>query len=81
MRCLAADSAWTRNIRNIAWQMPYATSTPNANEANTAHTNIKELIANLPRIPVQQEPSLVPSSVILDDLAPVVMKNPLLPVA
>jgi hypothetical protein len=24
--------------------MPYATSTPNANEANTAHTNIKELI-------------------------------------
>jgi hypothetical protein len=62
--------------------MPYATSTPNANEANTAHTNIKELIASLLRLlPLQPEPNLIPASVILDDLAPRVMKNPLLPVA
>jgi hypothetical protein len=32
-------------MRNIAWQMAYADSTPNASDANTAPTNnINELI-------------------------------------
>jgi hypothetical protein len=52
--------------------MPYATSTPNANEAITAHTNINEPIANLPR-------SL--SNVIVNDLAYIGMINLSLSVA
>jgi hypothetical protein len=39
--------------------MPYATNTPNANEAITAHTNINELIANLLSLLAQLEPNPV----------------------
>ncbi len=60
MRCFAADSACTRKTRNIAWQMPYATSTPNANEANTAQTSIKELIPSLLTLTFRVEPDPVP---------------------
>jgi hypothetical protein len=41
----AADRACTRNMLNMALQMPYAISTPNAKDANTAPTsNIDELM-------------------------------------
>jgi hypothetical protein len=40
--------------------MPYATSTPNANEANTAQTSIKELIPSLLTLTFRVEPDPVP---------------------
>jgi hypothetical protein len=47
MRLFAADIACMRNNRNITWQIPYATSTPSASDANTAHTNINVVITTV----------------------------------
>jgi|SRR5665213_1689053 len=48
-RCRAAEIEWTRNTRNINWQIPYAASTPSASDTSTAQININEALkARLP---------------------------------
>ncbi len=41
------DNAWIQKIRKIIWQIPYASSTPSANDASIAPININELITKL----------------------------------